>query len=313
MGFFDKLKIKYNKKIDDEYLAKDSINEIHDNDKSIEYNQKFIEKLDDNIDDSSGIKVESNEKINNDLFEENNIKFNSFSNKRIKGGKIKYKKIRKVRERKIRTKCIYPQEEKISFLIKNKDNEFMLYLKKNLNNASLSFRKGKNLKEENLDKDAVDISLVEYEKFVKKVNEITKLWQNHYQGINYSNTWELIVDTKNNNSIIDGNGDYPYNWNDLIDLVSEYELKFKQKNNDTIKKETIIEPKVNKIETYLEELNPEINKKLKEMHLLIVRNGKEYSLSGCCYAKWNMQKKLLKERYNIDWESPLDRDLFLNC
>ena len=35
MGFFDKLKIKYNKKIDDEYLAKDSINEIHDNDKSI--------------------------------------------------------------------------------------------------------------------------------------------------------------------------------------------------------------------------------------------------------------------------------------
>ena len=26
-----------------------------------------------------------------------------------------------------------------------------------------------------------------------------------------------------------------------------------------------------------------------------------------------MQKKLLKERYNIDWESPLDRDLFLNC
>ena len=67
-----------------------------------------------------------------------------------------------------------------------------------------------------------------------------------------------------------------------------------------------------RINKYLKEIEPEVDKKLTEMGLLKIENGgKDYAL-GSCNVKWEIQKELLKEKYNIDWKSPKDKNPNIN-
>lgn len=63
-----------------------------------------------------------------------------------------------------------------------------------------------------------------------------------------------------------------------------------------------------KINKLLKELEPDVDKELISMNLLTIDNGKKNYALGSTNIKWKIQKRLLKERYNIDWNSPQDKN-----
>lgn len=66
-------------------------------------------------------------------------------------------------------------------------------------------------------------------------------------------------------------------------------------------------------EKYLKEIEDEVNKILIERNLLIVgEDGTKTPIIGCNHAKWEIQKQILRERYNIDWLSPEERNPFIS-
>lgn len=65
------------------------------------------------------------------------------------------------------------------------------------------------------------------------------------------------------------------------------------------------------LEQAIKELEPEIDKILMELGKLKIVNGKKEYSFGSTHVKWSIQKKLLKERYNIDWEIPTEKSSYL--
>lgn len=305
MGFFDKLKIKYSS--NNGYQKIDELDDIIERD--IEHNQKFEEKLDSDMESSVG---------SSDIFEGvSPLEVSKKVRRRKVKAKIKgdYKTVRRIKSHKIRKKKFDSTDDRIKFSIRSKGIEYMLILEKS-DKVYLSFAKGNSFSDDYLECIKKEVSLLEFDKFYSKLKEITKLWKDNYKGTMDSIVWNLMISVCGNEVLINGSGAYPFNWNYLIDLVSEYELIFKHKNvvmnNGEIGgcKKIEIRGNRSKIEQYLDELESEIDEELVKSNLIVVRNGKKYSLSGCCYVKWGLQKKLLKERYNIDWESPIDKGLF---
>lgn len=62
--------------------------------------------------------------------------------------------------------------------------------------------------------------------FVDKLYTIIKNWQNNYSGENKI-TWSINIGEDGSNRVISGNGGFPENWDDLINLLIEYEKIFK--------------------------------------------------------------------------------------
>ncbi|MBO5477713.1 MAG: hypothetical protein J6A15_08185 [Clostridia bacterium] len=62
------------------------------------------------------------------------------------------------------------------------------------------------------------------------------------------------------------------------------------------------------VEDAIKELEPEIDKILMEMGALKIIDGKKEYAFGSINTIWSLQKKLLKERYDIDWETPQERN-----
>ena len=62
-----------------------------------------------------------------------------------------------------------------------------------------------------------------------------------------------------------------------------------------------------KIKKYLKKIEPDVDKELIKMGLLTIVNGKKNYKMGTCHVKWQIQKKLMKERFNIDWKSPQEK------
>lgn len=58
-----------------------------------------------------------------------------------------------------------------------------------------------------------------------------------------------------------------------------------------------------KIKKCLKKIEPDVDKKLMELGLLKVVNGKKEYAFGSVNTKWQIQKELMKERFNIDWQS----------
>ena len=48
------------------------------------------------------------------------------------------------------------------------------------------------------------------------------------------------------------------------------------------------------------------------MGLLKIENGKKDYALGSVNIKWDIQKKILKDKYNIDWKSPKDKNPNIN-
>lgn len=73
----------------------------------------------------------------------------------------------------------------------------------------------------------ITVPIGKFDEFVQRLNKIIVLWNNEYfvdEGIE----WEIKVSTKDISKNILGKGCYPYNWNEFIDLISEYEILFKK-------------------------------------------------------------------------------------
>lgn len=67
-----------------------------------------------------------------------------------------------------------------------------------------------------------------------------------------------------------------------------------------------------KIKKCLKKIEPDVDKKLMELGLLKVVNGKKEYVFGSVNTKWQIQKELMKERFNIDWQSPQDKNSNIN-
>lgn len=67
-----------------------------------------------------------------------------------------------------------------------------------------------------------------------------------------------------------------------------------------------------KIKKCLKKIEPDVDKKLMELGLLKVVNGKKEYVFGSVNTKWQIQKELMKERFNIDWQSPQDKNTNIN-
>mgnify|MGYP004543556459 FL=1 len=62
--------------------------------------------------------------------------------------------------------------------------------------------------------------------FIDRLYTIIKNWQNNYSGENKI-TWSINIEEDGNNKVIFGNGGLPEEWDDLINLLIEYEKIFK--------------------------------------------------------------------------------------
>lgn len=62
-----------------------------------------------------------------------------------------------------------------------------------------------------------------------------------------------------------------------------------------------------KINRLREKIKPEIEKLMIEAYPFAVdENGKFKPFRGSCYIIWGYEKRILKERYNIDWKTPAE-------
>ena len=59
---------------------------------------------------------------------------------------------------------------------------------------------------------------------------------------------------------------------------------------------------------YLKQIEPLVEQRLIELGLLKVENGKKELAFGAITTKWEIQKELMKEKHNIDWKSPQDKN-----
>ena len=67
-----------------------------------------------------------------------------------------------------------------------------------------------------------------------------------------------------------------------------------------------------KIKKCLKQIDPDVDKRLIELGLLKVVNGKKEYAFGSVNSKWQIQKELMKERFNIDGQSPQDKNPNIN-
>ena len=67
-----------------------------------------------------------------------------------------------------------------------------------------------------------------------------------------------------------------------------------------------------RVNKYLKEIESDVDRELMGMGLLKIENGKKDYALGSVNVKWDIQKKLLKDRYNIDWKSPKDKNPNIN-
>lgn len=331
-------------------------------------------------------------------------------------------------------------QDAIRINIKNNESNYFIGLKHSkyvgeLDEYSLLFGNKNHFNDKVFSDLFTDIPSKYYQSFVERFNNIIQNWLEKYDGSSEVN-WIIEIDISNNKKRIIGNGGYPQNWNEFIELLIEYERLFKQKKKidiDTINdmkfdklsfdeivnnkvkdsfwantiikyfreelKESDIVAKVcfkdlmkyddilneftkhltqktydlknplevngytakqiselnpkftasgvytfmkllrddkdvaekviksgfatkdafpptnnkveNEVEKYLKEIKPEVDKQLIEMGLLTITDGKEYPAFGSCHTRWDIEKRLLKEKYNIDWQTPAEKNPYI--
>ena len=65
----------------------------------------------------------------------------------------------------------------------------------------------------------------------------------------------------------------------------------------------------NKVKDYLREIQPLVDSELIEMGLLNIIDGEKYYAFGSNKIKEEIQHKLLKEKYNVEWDGPEDNTI----
>lgn len=85
---------------------------------------------------------------------------------------------------------------------------------------------------------------------------------------------------------------------DVYDAMESWEITLEKQDKD--------------IDKYLKEIENEVDEKLIEQGLLKIENGKKIPVFGSCHTRWAIEKSILKERYNIDWLTPAERNPHIN-
>lgn len=185
----------------------------------------------------------------------------------------------------------------IKINIKNETKNYVLVIRELDNFCKyISFMDLNRMKIKSLYELQEEIDEYKYKKFVERLSLITSNWDLNYSG-NGKTNWTIEIKNDNNKKIIYGVGGYPDNWNELIDLLSEYELIYKNNVLSSIKKDT-------KIEEYLKEIENDVEKELIDKGLIYFKDGKKSYRFGSINIKFSIQKRLLKERYGIDYKPP---------
>lgn len=153
------------------------------------------------------------------------------------------------------------------------------------------------------DKNKVQITKEEYDNFINRFYIIIEDWTDYYFG-DKSFTWDIIIDEEYYRKISGKNG-CPSNWNELINLLEEYELHFKKKINkepSNIRIKKIDKERINKAlaKKYTRIIKDEVDNILKEKGLLIKNENDYIPVVGSSAARWEIEEKILKERYNIE-------------
>lgn len=85
---------------------------------------------------------------------------------------------------------------------------------------------------------------------------------------------------------------------DVYDAMESWEITLEKQDKD--------------VDKYLKEIENEVDEKLIEQGLLKIENGKKIPVFGSCHTRWAIEKSILKERYNIDWLTPAERNPHIN-
>lgn len=155
-----------------------------------------------------------------------------------------------------------------------------------------------------------------YFAFVERFEKIVKDWELLYDG-NNEVKWSIEI-TDYEKKIISGKGGFPFNWNEFINLISEYEVLFKykkeldNKNIKIINKPSLSNKNEELVDKYLKEIEDKIDEEMVKLGLLSIIDGKKIPVFGSCHTRWALEKKYLKERYNIDWQTPAEKNPFIN-
>lgn len=85
---------------------------------------------------------------------------------------------------------------------------------------------------------------------------------------------------------------------DVYDAMESWEITLEKQDKD--------------VDKYLKEIENEVDEKLIEQGLLKIENSKKIPVFGSCHTRWAIEKSILKERYNIDWLTPAERNPHIN-
>lgn len=107
--------------------------------------------------------------------------------------------------------------------------------------------------------------------------------------------------------------DYQINWNenkkggkdmDKEKLIAKVDEALSKLENDGTK----LTPEEEQILEYRKEIYPEVMAELKKEGALIEADGEQIPAFGSINLRWKIEKRILKERYGIDWKSPADKN-----
>lgn len=332
-------------------------------------------------------------------------------------------------------------KDSIRIGIKNEKSNYVILIShiKDTGECDLAFGDRNNLDGKGISDISTQILESQYNSFVDRFYNIIEDWNNVYPG--YSNVrWSVKVEN-DVDRLIRGNGGFPKNWNDFIDLLVEYEVLFKEKkiidmqekqnidlndanfielveskfedlffvdiiikyfkeelketdvvakfcfkdimkyddilneftnylvkrtydienpieiNGYTAKQISLLNPKftasgvytfmkllrdnktkalsiinsgfANKdafslgfgkdmddlredlAQKYIKEMEAEVDQEMINRGLLHIENGEKVPVFGSCNTRWEIEKRLLKERYNIDWKTPAEKNPFI--
>lgn len=62
---------------------------------------------------------------------------------------------------------------------------------------------------------------------------------------------------------------------------------------------------------YIKEMEDEVDQEMIKRGLLHIENGEKVAVFGSCNTRWEIEKRLLKERYDIDWKTPAEKNPFI--
>lgn len=123
-------------------------------------------------------------------------------------------------------------EEIVKFSIKTNDKKYILIVKrKDEHFGIVSYVNTSELNGTLAGTPFITIPISFYKKLIKQLKTITFDWDNKYIGNNCVD-WNLSVESADFNKNIIGEGAYPNNWNEFIDLISKYELLYKKQTSN---------------------------------------------------------------------------------